>query len=155
MPLPPVKGGTPIGAPQQGGHALTPTCPDTTSQAIREKGRASPARGGQLQWRPRGGSLVVLVVLVARQSGPVQVEIAAMRGERYSAEHDFKSMHSVYLVYSVSASRATKELDIPSTQSNQIYSKLHIHSIHTLHKLVQLRRSLERSPEARERMKGR
>jgi len=62
--------------PQQGGHALTPTCPGTTSQAIRERGRASPARVGQLQRRPRSVSLVVLVVLVlvvlvARQSGPV------------------------------------------------------------------------------------
>jgi len=60
--------------PQQGGHALTPTCPGTTSQAIRERGRASPARVDQLQRRLsrlRSGSLVVLVVLVARESGPV------------------------------------------------------------------------------------
>jgi len=51
--------------------------------------------------------------------------------------------------------RATKELGIPSTQKDKLYSKLHLHSIHTLHKLVQLRRSLERSPEARGRIKGR
>jgi len=31
------------------------------------------------------------------------------------------------------------------------YGKLHLHSVHSLHKLVQLRRSLERSPEARGR----
>jgi len=49
--------------------------------------------------------------------------------------------------------RATKELDILSTQKDKLYSKLHLHSIHTLHKLVQLRRSLERSTEAR--IKGR
>jgi len=51
--------------------------------------------------------------------------------------------------------RATKELDIPSTRGVKLYSKFHLHSIHTLHKLVQLRRSLERSPEARGRIKGR
>jgi len=51
--------------------------------------------------------------------------------------------------------RATKELGILSTQKDKLYSKLHLHSIHTLHKLVQLRRSLERSAEARGRIKGR
>jgi len=38
---------------------------------------------------------------------------------------------------------------------DKLYSKLHLHSIHTLHKLVQLRRSLERLPEARGRITGR
>jgi len=51
--------------------------------------------------------------------------------------------------------RATKELDDLSTQKDKLYSKLHLHSIHTLHKPVQLRRSLERLPEARGRIKGR
>jgi len=51
--------------------------------------------------------------------------------------------------------RATKELDMLSTQKDQLYSKLHLHGIHNLHKLVQLRLSLERSPETRGRIKGR
>jgi hypothetical protein len=40
--------------------------------------------------------------------------------------------------------RATKEMDIPNTRKKKLYSKLYLHSIHSLQNLVSQRRYLER-----------
>jgi hypothetical protein len=53
---------------------------------------------------------------------------------------------------------ATKEMDIPNTRKKKLYSKLHLHSIHSLQNLVSQRRYLERqkpTAEARGRIRGR
>jgi hypothetical protein len=39
---------------------------------------------------------------------------------------------------------ATKEMDIPNARKTKLYSKLHLHSIHSLQNLVSQRRYLER-----------
>jgi len=54
--------------------------------------------------------------------------------------------------------RATTEMDIPNARKRELYSKLHLHSIHTLQNLVFQRRYLERqkpTSEARGRIRGR
>jgi hypothetical protein len=53
--------------------------------------------------------------------------------------------------------RATKEMDIPNARKKELYSKLHLHSIHSLQNLVSQRRYLERQKPtaARRRIKGR
>jgi hypothetical protein len=54
--------------------------------------------------------------------------------------------------------RATKDMDIPSARKKKLYSKLHLHSIHSLQNLVSQRRYLERqkpTAEARGRIRGR
>jgi hypothetical protein len=54
--------------------------------------------------------------------------------------------------------RATKEMDIPNARKQKLYSKLHLHSIHSLQNLVSQRRYLERqkpTAEARGRIRGR
>jgi hypothetical protein len=54
--------------------------------------------------------------------------------------------------------RATKEMDIPNARKKKLYSKLHIHSIHSLQNLVSQPRYLERlkpTAEARGRIRGR
>jgi len=54
--------------------------------------------------------------------------------------------------------RATTEMDIPNARKRKLYSKLHLHSIHTLQNLVSQRRYLERqkpTSEARGRIRGR
>jgi len=78
MPRPPVKGGAPISAPQQGGHALTPTTPHLARHHISSnqgEGKDLACQGWSgAEKAEKWGSLVVLVVLVilvARQSGPV------------------------------------------------------------------------------------
>jgi hypothetical protein len=53
---------------------------------------------------------------------------------------------------------ATKEMDIPNARKKKLYSKLHLHSIHSLKILVSQRRYLERqkpTAEARGRIRGR
>jgi hypothetical protein len=54
--------------------------------------------------------------------------------------------------------RATKEMDIPNARKKKLYSKLHLHSIHSLQNLVSQRRYLERqkpTAEARGRIRRR
>jgi hypothetical protein len=54
--------------------------------------------------------------------------------------------------------RATEEMDIPKAKRKKLYSKLHLHSIHSLQSLVSQRRYLERqkpTAEARGRIRGR
>jgi hypothetical protein len=54
--------------------------------------------------------------------------------------------------------RATKEKDIPNARKKNLYSKLHLHSIHSLQNLVSQRRYLERqkpTSESRGRIRGR
>jgi hypothetical protein len=54
--------------------------------------------------------------------------------------------------------RATKEMDIPNAREKKLYSKLHLHGIHSLQNLVSQRRYLERqkpTAEARGRIRGR
>jgi hypothetical protein len=54
--------------------------------------------------------------------------------------------------------RATKEMDIPNGRKRKLYSKLHLHSIHSLQNLVSQWRYLERkkpSAEVRGRIRGR
>jgi hypothetical protein len=54
--------------------------------------------------------------------------------------------------------RATKEIDIPNARRKTLYSKLHLHSIHSLQNVVSQRRYLERqkpTAEARGRIRGR
>jgi hypothetical protein len=54
--------------------------------------------------------------------------------------------------------RVTKEMDIPNARKKKLYSKLHLHSIHSLQGLVSQRRYLERqkpTAEARGGIRGR
>jgi hypothetical protein len=54
--------------------------------------------------------------------------------------------------------RATKETDIPNARKKKLYSKLHLHSIHSLKNLVSQRRYLEilkPTAEARGRIRDR
>jgi hypothetical protein len=54
--------------------------------------------------------------------------------------------------------QAAKKMDIPHARRKKLYSKLHLHSIHTIQNLVSQRRFLERQPptsEARGRIRGR
>jgi hypothetical protein len=50
--------------------------------------------------------------------------------------------------------RATKEMDNPNARKKKLYSKLHLHSIHSLQNLVPQRRYLP-TAEARGRTRGR
>jgi hypothetical protein len=54
--------------------------------------------------------------------------------------------------------RATKEMDIPNARKKRLYSKLHLHSIHSPQNLSSQRRYLERqkpTAEGRGRIRGR
>jgi hypothetical protein len=52
--------------------------------------------------------------------------------------------------------RATKEMDIPNARKKKLYSKLHLHSIHSLQNVVSQQRYLERQkPETRGIIRGR
>ena len=53
--------------------------------------------------------------------------------------------------------KAAIQLSIPAAKRNKLYTKLHLHGVHTLHNLVKQRRFLERQPdvEARGRIRGR
>jgi hypothetical protein len=54
--------------------------------------------------------------------------------------------------------RATKEMDIPNARNKKLYSKLHLHSLHSPQSLVSQRRYLERqkpTAEARGRRRDR
>jgi hypothetical protein len=46
--------------------------------------------------------------------------------------------------------RATKEMDIHNARKKKLYSKLHLHSIHSLQNLVSQRRYLERQKPSAE-----
>jgi hypothetical protein len=50
--------------------------------------------------------------------------------------------------------RAPKEMDIPNARKKKLYSKLHLHSIHSLQNLVSQRRYLERQKPSAEALPG-
>ena len=53
--------------------------------------------------------------------------------------------------------KATTELRIPPAQRKKLFTKLHLHSVHTLYNILKQRRYLERQQglEARGRIRGR